>query len=177
LHDGTYLSGCWESERYFTEIADTLRKEFVPHEMSPEGALLARSIAHEAERSVFLCIRRTDYVTEGRCLPMDYYQKAIRRIVAVEDDPHFFVFSDDGEWVRRELHIPYRMSVVRAHDLNHQSGTGVEAEDIWLMSRCKHAIIPNSTFAWWGAWLNSNPGVIVSPKWNYTEVPESWTRI
>jgi hypothetical protein len=177
LPDGSHFSGCWESEKYFSDIADTLRKEFVPKRIEFNGLGAARYIAQEKHKSAFICIRRTDYVTEGRCLPLEYYKEAVRRVAAVEPDPHFFVFSDDASWVLNNLQIPYRMTVLRAYDLNPVLGTGREAEDIWLMSLCKNAVVSNSTFAWWGAWLNRDPGVIVSPKWNYTEVPDTWVRI
>lgn len=125
-----------------------------------------------ASNSVSLHVRRGDYVSNqkikkdaltpsGVCTEK-YYFNAIEYIQAQIENPEFFVFSDDIEWCRQNL----RLESAHYADWN----VGKESfVDMQLMSCCKHNIISNSTFSWWGAWLNGNPGkmVLVPDKWYY----------
>jgi hypothetical protein len=186
LGDGHYLSGYWQSERYFAGIADKLRHDLQPANLE---TVLAKPIAQEIARSanaVSLHVRRGDYVSwqaanqfHGTCTA-DYYDRAQ---VAVADrlgaEPHFFVFSDDVSWARDNLTLNGPASFVSGGDLE-------EYEEMYLMSRCRHHIIANSSFSWWGAWLNPSPDkLIVAPKQWFRDpsvdtsdvVPESWIKI
>jgi hypothetical protein len=179
-----YLDGYWASEKYFTGIEDIIRTEFTvktpPDEKNNE-------IAGEISRvpSVSVHFRRGDYVLDpatsavhGVC-PVEYYHKAIEDLVSRIDDPHFFVFSNDPEFVRENFNIQYPMKIV---DIN---GPDRNYEDLRLMSLCRHHIIANSTFSWWGAWLGMDPHKIVySPRrWYKVDydtrdlLPESWRTI
>ena len=177
VSDDCWLRGCWESERYFSDIAATIRQDFTPKSVTPEGEELAKHIDSEPN-SAFISIRRGDYIQIGVCLPLDYYLRGAEYVAQQVEDPHFFIFSNDGEWVRQNLRLP-RMTVARVHDSRGPEGTGHEAEDLWLMSRCRHAVVANSTFSWWGAWLNPdrNRTVVAPAAMNYSEVPDWWRKL
>ena len=95
-------------------------------------------------------------------------------------DPHFFIFSDDPAWVRDNLVLKHKTTIIDHNDPKHGY------EDLRLMSLCRHNIIANSSFSWWGAWLNSNPGkIIMAPaRWLINPeidtkdlLPESWLKV
>ena len=159
-----YLLGYWQSERYFVDRAQTIRANFTfRHPLSDRNSDLARKI--NAVNSVSLHIRRGDYVTNpqiaishGVC-PQSYYKAAIEYIREHVDGPHFFVFSDDPDWVKAELSLQGRFCLV-----DHNRGAE-SYNDMRLMSMCRHHIIANSTFSWWGAWLNPSPTkIVIAPR-------------
>ena len=180
-----YLDGYWQSEKYFKEIESTIRQEFT-FKHPPEGRNAELVGQIQACDSVSLHVRRGDYVTNpvtyevlGVCSPA-YYRTAIQQLTQSIQGPHFYVFSDDIDWVRRNLWIDYPVTYV-----NH-NGIDKDYEDLRLMSQCKHHIIANSTFSWWGAWLCNYSGkiVIVPHRWfkqphlNAEDiVPPSWLRV
>ncbi len=112
--------------------------------------------------------------------PIEYYYEAAEIIVSKAGDVHFFVFSDSIEWVQENLKLPYPHSFIG-------QGAGKNYEDITLMSLCKHFILSNSSFGWWGAWLSPTPDeqkIVIAPKKWVTGnldtadlIPESWIRI
>jgi hypothetical protein len=180
-----YLDGYWQCEKYFRDIADIIRRELtVRHDPDHSNKALAAEIT--AVNAVSLHIRRGDYVSDpvthqyhGVCT-LEYYQRAVALIADAIAKPHFFVFSDDPDWVRRNLKLKYPSTCV--------SGNGPEKsyEDLRLMSLCKHHIIANSSFGWWGAWLNNKAGkIVVAPnKWFRDSkidtsdlIPGGWYRI
>lgn len=159
-----YLVGYWQSERYFADVAQTIRSDFTFRQpMSSRNLELAEEIG--AVNAVSLHVRRGDYVsdsktaaTNGVC-PLAYYEAAIEYIAERVDAPHFFVFSDDTEWVRANL-----ISQFPCSHLDHNRGAE-SFNDMRLMSMCRHHIIANSSFSWWGAWLNSHEDkIVVAPK-------------
>ncbi|MFN3751977.1 MAG: alpha-1,2-fucosyltransferase [Thiobacillus sp.] len=160
----TYLMGYWQSERYFADVAQTIRTDFTFRQpMTGRNHELAEEIG--AVNAVSLHVRRGDYAnnlrtkaTHGVC-PLDYYEAAIRYIAERVEAPHYFVFSDDMEWVRANLRSQFPCSYV-----DHNQGAE-SYNDMRLMSLCKHHIIANSSFSWWGAWLNPRDDkVVVAPK-------------
>lgn len=164
LPDGVYLKGYWQSEKYFLDIAGIIRREFtVKTPLSGKSKELAELIA--SKQSVSLHIRRGDYFAtrktkqvHGAC-DLDYYFRCVDYLKQLVKNAHFFIFSDDHEWAGVNLKQLYPATPV---DCNRSDK---DYEDLWLMSRCKHHIIANSTFSWWGAWLN--PGkdkIILAPK-------------
>ena len=184
--NNTYLSGWWQSDQYFRSIRDDLVREFEPR-TKPDGknAELLKSI--QQVNAVSIHVRRGDYVQNAAAntfhglAPIDYYSRAIKHIEKSVVEPHFFVFSDDLEWCKTELPLPQNTTYV-------EGNAGEKAfEDIRLMKHCKHNIIANSSFSWWGAWLNQNPTkIVVAPKiWfqnaqanSETDiVPAEWKRI
>lgn len=180
--DNVYLEGYWQTEKYFVEIADIIRAEFtLKAEYNNLNQELLQKIA--AYNSVSLHIRRGDYVSSqstneyhGVC-SLDYYRQAVDLIAAKFPDPVIFVFSDDLEWCEANLKIDWPIVFVSGNK---------NYEDLIMMSRCKHNIIANSSFSWWGAWLNNNPEkMVVAPKRWFAEtsvdtsdiVPSTWTKI
>ena len=180
--DESYLHGYWQSQKYFADIEDRLREDFVmTPPMSAENAEMAQRIA--AGPSVALHVRRGDYVALGATAVCDqaYYDAALKAVTdGLTEAPTVFVFSDDPGWARDNLAVPFEKVVV---DLN---GREMAHEDMRLMSLCQHNVIANSTFSWWSAWLNRNPQkrVAAPSRWfanthqsNPDILPESWIRI
>jgi len=106
---------------------------------------------------------------------MNYYTKAANLIAQHVDKPHFFCFTDDLDWLRTNLRIEFPVTYMSQNPMHDDNST---INDLWLMSRCKHHIIANSTFSWWGAWLNKNPNkIVIAPDiaWNNLDyIPNSW---
>jgi hypothetical protein len=160
-----YLDGYWQSEKYFLGIADILRQEFTLSEPldTPNLDLLKRI---SAENAVSLHVRRGDYVSNpttaafhGVC-SLEYYRKAVEYMVEIVEAPHFYLFSDDPNWVKMNLCLKHPCTLV---DINQASNDGVK--DMLLMRACAHHIIANSSFSWWGAWLGGNPSeVVIAPR-------------
>lgn len=184
LPDNVYLDGYWQSELYFSDIADVLRDELIVVE-PPSGR--NAELAHEilSSQAVSLHVRRGDYVSDpvtsqlhGTC-DLGYYKRAVAYIEKYISNPVFFLFSDDPAWVRENLRLPYPM-----HVIDH-NGENRAHEDLRLMSMCRHHIIANSSFSWWGAWLNPSPEkIVVAPrKWFHNDIittdliPNGWVRI
>jgi hypothetical protein len=180
-----YLDGYWQSEKYFKDVEDVIRSEFtVQNESSPENESIASQILNTD--SVSIHVRRADYVldpatheTHGVC-GLEYYQECIHLINERVAHPYFFVFSDDLDWCRENLRFDHSIIFV-----THQCAVG-EHEDLRLMSLCKHNIIANSSFSWWGAWLNTNKEkIVMSPRRWFKDqkydtsdlIPEGWMRI
>ena len=176
--DDKYISGCWQSEKYFDEIRGTILDNytFKIHESEVDSYLSAIT----SETSVSIHVRRGDYVGnapyEGICTE-EYYDSAIKYIKEHVKNPVFYVFSDDPEYAKRQF-AGNEYKVVESFD-------GSKSHyDMFLMSQCKHNIVANSSFSWWGAWLNQNPEKIVvcperwSSKWGLKYTPcESWVKI
>jgi hypothetical protein len=135
--------------------------------------------------SVSLHIRRGDFVSNRKTneihgvLPLEYYYEAIRLITNQVRNPEFFIFSDDIPWVRENLLVPKKVNFVEHPTSNR------DYEDLILMSNCKHHIIANSSFSWWGAWLSQNPvkRVIAPREWYRIVIdtrdllPEEWIKL
>lgn len=184
LPKDVYISGYWQSERYFIDIGDVIRQDFSFKDSNFESKVISEEI--RSSSSVSVHIRRGDYVTNshtnkyhGTC-SLDYYNKAVKYIGKKVDKPLFYIFSDDIDWVEKNLTVDYPMTVIS----NQYSCSDIE--DLRLMSMCKHHIIANSSFSWWGAWLGKkDDGIIIAPKkWfnlskNNTKdlIPKSWQRI
>ncbi|MEM7074333.1 MAG: alpha-1,2-fucosyltransferase [Pseudomonadota bacterium] len=182
LHPGRYLHGYWQSERYFVLIEDRLRQDLAfTTPLDSANRAMADHIA-EARNPVALHVRRGDYVAGSTYAAMtpDYYRAALEHIAYnLGEDLTCFVFSNDPDWVRSTLDIGHPMTVV---DINDEA-TG--HFDMHLQSICDHNVIANSTFSWWGAWLNANPDkMVVAPsRWfadpglaNPDLVPQGWIR-
>lgn len=181
IGDDHYLEGYWQSENYFKDIRDVLLQEF---SLKPEYDHLDPLLLHAMANgeSAALHVRRGDYVSHvgtnqyhGTCSP-EYYRSAIRYIADKIGNPSFFVFSDDIEWVKKNITIDFPVTYV-------SNGILKDYEELILMSKCKHNIIANSSFSWWGAWLNQNPNkIVVAPKKWFNDpsaakndiVPDSW---
>lgn len=181
LPPDTYLHGYWQSERYFSHMADRLRADLAfTTPLDTANAEMAARIA-QADTPVAVHVRRGDYLAAGAyaACPPDYYTRAAARLAEVTRRPlTCFVFSNDPDWARDSLDLGHEMIVV---DINDER-TG--HFDLHLQTLCAHNIIANSTFSWWGAWLNDSPAKqVVAPRhWfakggklsNPDIYPESW---
>ena len=166
LRGNFYLDGHWQSEKYFRDIEEIVRKELTLKTiLDPRNRIMADGIC--SSNAVSIHVRRGDYYhipsvykVHG-VLPLDYYRRAISLVRMNVNRPHFYVFSDEPEWARINLGFVHPMTVV-------DTNTSDQAhEDLRLMSLCKHHIIANSTLSWWGAWLCTHTAKIVC-------VPERW---
>lgn len=172
-----YLDGYWQTEKYFKDIKDIILKEVsMKSPLQGKDATVARDI--ESTNSIMMHIRRGDYVTNpqanivhGTC-SLDYYRKAIATIAEKIGTPHIFIFSDDHEWVKNNMVFEYPTTYVDHNKADRNY------EDLRLMSLCKHHIIANSTFSWWGAWLSTSPNkIVIGPsKWFNTKKSNTDTK-
>lgn len=157
-----YLQGYWQSVKYFVEIFDVIRKELLLHVDVSNGVLrLATEIS--STNAVSVHFRRGDYANnpivskEREPCSLDYYRMAIDVILAKAGKVHYYLFSDEPEWVEKNFQADIEMTVIPIGNSSY--------EDMWLMSLCKHNITANSSFSWWGAWLNSNNSkIVICPK-------------
>lgn len=159
----SFISGNWQSPLYFQSYESIIREDFkFPMLSSLNNIMLLKKIKNT--NSVSIHIRRGDYLnsqthkTHGIC-SMEYYSRATSYISETQSDPVFFIFSDDIKWVKANLSLEFETYYVSE---NKDENSYI---DMQLMSECKHNIIANSSFSWWGAWLNSNPSkIVISPK-------------
>ena len=160
----SYLNGYWQSIKYFEEIENDIKKDFrFKNQLDNKNLEILNEI--ENSNSISIHIRRGDYMSPenynmyGCIATPTYYKKAIKVIEEKVENPTFFVFSNDMDWVKKNIQINSRVFYI---DIN--SGNG-SYKDMQLMSNCKHNIIANSSFSWWGAWLNENKNkIVIAPK-------------
>ena len=157
--NNTYLDGYWQSERYFLGICQQIRQDLqLKAILSKQQSDIKEDIL--ATNAISVHVRRGDYLTNPDAnrilgvLDSTYYEKAILKIASLLRKPIFFVFSDDLHWCKENLDLGLPTIFV-------DNGNGQDWEDLELMSTCKHHIIANSSFSWWGAWRNNNPNKIV----------------
>lgn len=175
IKQNTYFVGNWQSEKYFINYRNELLKLLEPKQISDETKRFAEEM--KSVNSISLHVRRGDYLQAGCALSMDYYDKAIQYIIGKIENPVFFVFSDDLSFCKDYL------SKFDAVDIRYPEIKMLNPviEDMYLMSQCKHNIIANSSYSWWGAWLNQNPTkFVVCPEldmWTGDFYPDKWHNI
>ncbi|MDX2256952.1 MAG: alpha-1,2-fucosyltransferase [Pseudanabaenaceae cyanobacterium bins.39] len=185
LPNNILLDGYWQTEKYFVDIADILRREFV---VKYQQDYLSRQFADliQSTQAVSLHVRRADYIQNaltnqihGTC-DRDYYDHAVQYISERVINPHFFIFSDEPQWAKENLKYDFPITIVDCNDASRNY------EDLRLMSMCKHNIIANSSFSWWGAWLNPNPHkLVIAPQRWFNDskintqdlIPNQWIKI
>lgn len=151
--DGAYISGFWQTEKYFLDMEEMIRAEFKLKEVATGQNLEWLNRIHSC-KSVSVHIRRGDVVTVAKTnriygtVKEDYYEHAINLMAASFPGCVFFFFSDDIDWVKQNIKTIFPSYYVDSNDDIHNY------EDLRLMSSCSHHIIANSSFSWWGAWLN-----------------------
>ncbi len=170
------LHGYFQSERYFQNIADTLREEL--SQINGSSAIF-RSIGEEIKRqetnSVSIHIRRGDYESEPKTnafhglLEGEYYREAILRIQKQVANSRYYIFSDDPRVACQLLPSNLDYTMVSGRNIR-------DIEELMLMSFCKHHIIANSSFSWWGAWLGSRGGTTVAPRRWFAQQSQSSIR-
>ena len=177
-----YFSGYWQSEDYFSDIKDIIMKEITFPSLSESGNAAANMISG-SEDSVSIHVRLTDYIEQsdryGGICTKEYYEKAmdhIKRVLGRE--PEYYVFSDDIQLSKKVIGDGKNVHFVDVND-------GQRAlDDLQLMGLCRHHIIANSSFSWWGAWLGKyRDGMVIAPKKWFADtqaegiVPKRWIRI
>jgi len=184
LNSSSYLYGYWQSEKYFKLIEKVIRDDFsFKPPLTEKNLLIANQI--DQTNAISLHIRRGDYLTDVKTnrimsvCDISYYERAISYMAAKVSNPVFYVFSDDMDWVKQSISITYPAVYV-----DHNRGEDSYV-DMQLMSLCKHHIIANSSFSWWGAWLNpSAKKIVVAPSMWFKNgnndsdlIPEGWVRL
>jgi hypothetical protein len=179
-----YLAGHWQSEKYFRDIEKVLRSDFTFRApLTGQNIEWASRISNSA--AVSLHVRRGDYAANAKTLAvhglctLDYYHSAVDFIAAHVKFPEFFIFSDDIPWVRKNLRLAFP-----CHYVEYNRGPA-SYFDMRLMSLCRHHIMANSSFSWWGAWLNPRPDKIaIAPRrWFASDrdvkdlIPEKWVSL
>ena len=176
----TYYDGYWQHEEYFVAIREDILQTFTfPAFEDKQNQDTARLVTEK--NSCAIHIRRGDYVKDKLfrdICNIDYYQTAIQQMKGKVNPEIFCIFSDDASWCRRHLTTLFGQTETIYVDWN----TGERSfQDIHLMALCHHQIIANSSFSWWGAWLNTNKGkVVIGPRkwWNisgaHTPISNSW---
>lgn len=185
--NNSYLEGFWQSEKYFKNINSIIRKDFTLKKPLSDNAQRLQNQLKIYPIVVSIQIRRGDYVSNSNSFhyhgipQVSYYKKAQSYIEhTFKEKPHYFICTDDPEWVKE--HVTNESAYVSfASDYKLK-----DYEEIILMSQCTHHIISNSSFGWWGAWLNPNPHkIVVTPQqWIAQKhirtddvIPHEWIRI
>lgn len=180
IQDG-YLDGYWQSYKYFDEVRNRLIEEITPVERLNEDnqKILNQILSYN---SVAVHVRRGDYLEldeiYGGICTENYYHSAVSYMEKKLKNPHFFVFSNDLQWCKSFFGTDKSFFYVDVNDWNHGY------LDLYLMKNCQHNIIANSSFSWWGAYLNDHSDrIIISPKrWinnciSEDIIPSEWIRI
>lgn len=181
-----YLDGYFQSYKYFSDYKPLIEHMFSFERKNFQNVVSPSLSQIINENSVCVHIRRADYINikqtnafHGVC-STEYYERSIEKIIKEVENPHFFFFSDDISWVKQ---IFSNLNVKKTF-VNENFGSE-SWKDMYYMSKCKHQIIANSTFSWWGAWLNNNQQkIVIAPKkWfnvNLSDkdlIPHDWVRL
>jgi hypothetical protein len=176
LPDQTYLEGYFQNENYFSDIEQMVRRSF---RLAPDESklpLATRSLAEEirADNAICLHVRRGDYVTNpvvnryhGIC-SLDYYERGLAKLRSLQAIGKIFVFSDDEDWCRENFIDAAQFEIVGNEHAGPRAST-----HLWLMTLCKHFLIPNSSFSWWAAWLSDSPKKVVVRPSHWLQARES----
>lgn len=180
-----YLDGCWQHEGYFASIRPLLLEEFTLREPLSAQALAYARQMEESGCPVAVHVRLGDYRNNSRARDFHglcgagYYRKAMETMAQLVERPAFFLFSDEPEVARDLLPPQFPVTVVAL------SGESAMHEELALLRGCHHQIISNSSYSWWGAWLNDYPGKVVcapaqwlaDPQAQTDIVPAAWRKI
>ena len=178
-----YIDGYWQSEKYFKDIEPLVRERFVvTAPISSEAAALGEQISRQ--ESVCVNVRRGDFVNHPLhpACDREYFERAVAELTRrIGDAFPVFIFSDDVDWCRENLRLAKNQHIV-----GHEFAGLKFATYFYLMSACKHFIIPNSSFAWWAAWIAKNESkVVIGPsRWfadptmdTSSVLPENWVHV
>lgn len=172
------VDGYWQSARYFDDLPlrDLIR---FPDALTRPLATELQAI-NDCATPVCLAVRRYEEIPKLKrpmvILDADFFHRAMKRLEETVANPHYFVFAQDMRWARNNLGSQHPMTFAEVKDPD--AGA---IQDLFLMTRCRHHIISNSTLHWWGAWLAQSDGqMVLAPAqgWhNADSLPESWTRL
>lgn len=156
-----YLIGCWQSEKYFKDIQEQVREAFTFKNINLSAKMQEYEVQMQSKNSVSLHIRRGDYLqvsdVYGGICTEEYYTKAMKYMEEAMPDCHFFVFTNDPVWVKEN----YKQNNITIVEGNDEDAGYI---DMYLMTRCKHYILANSSFSWWGCYLNpSKEKIVLAP--------------
>lgn len=178
LDAGGYLHGYWQSERYFFSIADQIRNAFTFRSVTN------LILPYRERNNISVHVRRGDYLSTGSIhasCNADYYSRALDSLGLNACDTRVYVFSDDPVWAQKNL------SNIHPNIHFVEGNIGADSyKDMYLISQCDHHIIANSSFSWWGAWLNQSPKKrVIAPKRWFSDpslddrdiLPKSWERL
>lgn len=181
-----YFDGYWQSWKYLMGLESELKQEIKLKNISDSLQSLMNDLS--TQNSVFIGIRRGDYLSNKKTIKrygvfnLSYYLKGIEMIKRKIKNPTFYVFSNDIEWVKRNMSFHEKLDDKVIYNDSFQNLS--DEEELFLMAACKHAIIPNSTYYWWAAWLiNNKDKIIISPKKWFVDdspidiYPESWIKL
>lgn len=186
LNENLYITGYFQSEKYFSTESAQIKKDFSFIEPNKKNLELINRVVN-TPNSVGILVRRDDFISSklDQSLGLDYFENAIKVIKDRICDPFFFVFTiGDTGWSRNLLKFDDNIEIVENDSLEIKG-----FEKMRLMSLCKHNIIANSSFGWWSAWLNTNPNkvVIYPEKWHFDEninieilkdrFPQNWIKV
>lgn len=160
-----YLDGLWQSERHFQGVEAEIRQEL---DMAPPADEASRALLRQIEASNAVAL----HVRSKHKLSADYYARAIAFVRERVADPHFFLFADVPEAARPYLSLP-QARMVTASPGGPRGADLVDVADFRLLRACRHFVIANSTFGWWGAWLGKQPGkLVVAPRYPSSDDPD-----
>lgn len=173
LLDDVYLAGYWQSEKYFDRVKDEIREIYQFPDLFTR---YQRSILNQIKNTnaVSLHIRRGDYLQSPEIygtIDRRYYERAMHYLEERMEGIHYFLFTDDIDWAGQNY---ARKNITIIEDNDDLLANNL---DMALMSACRHNIIANSSFSWWGAWLNRNPEkIVIAPKrWEVNaKMPDVW---
>ena len=180
--ENVYLEGYWQCEKYFLDIRDEILRDFsFPGAVSTAAKEWEKRI--DGELAISVHVRRGDYLTPGNtrvyggiCTPA-YYRKAMKWCRQKFDAPVFYIFTNDGPWCESNFFGPDIRVISQREERR-------DYEDMYLMTRCAHHIVANSSFSWWGAWLGQNPEkCVLAPERWFAHLPvsdaicDTWIRI
>lgn len=175
IRGNCYIIGVFQDERYFKNLESELRNEIYPKRKIIISKRLREIL--DQDNTVSVHVRRGDYKQLNNILDREYYSQAVKYVKTRITDPCFLVFSDDMEWVKKHLSLDGNVIFVN------EDRKLADFEELMVMSRCRHHIIANSTFSWWGAWLNQDPDkMVIGPEhWSRNSriniMPENWVRV
>ena len=157
--ESSYFFGYWQTFKYFKDIRHLLLKELeLKENLNLENSEMLKNI--KKTNSISLHIRRGDYlkIKHQNVCDLSYYERAVNKMIKEIENPSFFIFSDDIKWVKENLKVNHPKFFIDFNQNNPEY-------DLELMKNCKHNIIANSTFSWWGAWLNAHKNkIVILPK-------------
>lgn len=169
-----YLEGYWQSEDYFKDIESTIRSDL---RIKPPNDSLNQALAEKIRdcEAVAVHVRFFDEPQAQEPAvnnaPVDYYARAVAEMESLTEAAHYFVFSDRPDAARARLALPDERITLVAHNQGDENAYA----DLWLMTQCRHFIIANSTFSWWGAWLAEHRAKrVIAPGFVMREGKMSW---
>ena len=186
VHGKLYIEGYWQSENYFKDIEQIIRTDL---QIKPPNDKTNQNMANRINNCMAVAVHvrffdLPDDVNGINNLPEHYYTRAIKKMESLVPDAHYFIFSDKPELVRSLISL----SEEQVTYVTQNKGDDLAFADLWLMTKCQHFIIANSTFSWWGAWLSQQKNkIIIAPGFEIRQgkmwwgfdglLPESWIKL